>query len=122
MTQKPVSVQSAESVRKSGTLCLYLLEEPGEGTETARETASPKPPPAVLKTPESAETHATVTPLAPRLEPPYARFRLCRGFIDDLNRILPIRLRIQLESELANGRKRGKVEGLLRFRWEFLES
>jgi hypothetical protein len=56
-------------------------------------------------------------------ESAYARFRLCRGFIDDLNRILPIRLRIQLEGELAEGRTRGKVEGAsLRFRWEFAET
>lgn len=56
-------------------------------------------------------------------EPPYARFRLCRGFIDDLNRILPIRLRIQLEGELAEGKSKGRMETpSLRFHWEFSES
>ena len=52
---------------------------------------------------------------------PYARFRLCRGFIDDLNRILPIRARIRLEGELAQGLMRGELEAPIRFRWEFVE-
>ena len=52
----------------------------------------------------------------------YARFRVCRGFIDDLNRILPIRLRIQLEAEVEKGHAAGQVGGsTLRFRWEYLE-
>lgn len=59
----------------------------------------------------------------PRPLTPYVRFRLCRGFIDDLNRVLPIRVRIQLEGELSKGRMRGEVEGgSLRFRWEFTEA
>jgi hypothetical protein len=64
-----------------------------------------------------------VGPKPARPQPPYIRFRLCRGFIDDLNRVLPIRVRIQLEGELAKGRKRGTFEGpVLRFRWDFLEA
>jgi hypothetical protein len=64
-------------------------------------------------------------PASPQFGPqaPYVRFRLCRGFIDDLNRVLPIRLRIQLEGEITKGRRRGQVEGgALRFRWEFTEA
>ena len=58
-----------------------------------------------------------------RLQLPYVRFRLCRGFIDDLNRVLPIRVRIQMEGEIVKGRRRGQVEaGAMRFRWEFAES
>lgn len=52
---------------------------------------------------------------------PYARLRLCRGFLDDLNRILPIRARIRLEGELAQGLVRGEMEAPIRFRWEFEE-
>lgn len=54
--------------------------------------------------------------------PPYARFRMTRGFLDDLNRILPIRMRIQLESEIAKGRDRGRMDvpGTA-FLWEFAE-
>jgi hypothetical protein len=53
---------------------------------------------------------------------PYSRFRICRGFIDDLNRLLPIRMRIHLEVEIGRGRSDGLVESpQLRFRWEFLE-
>lgn len=62
---------------------------------------------------------------APQARPqvPYIRFRLCRGFIDDLNRVLPIRVRIQLEGEIVKGGRRGQVEGgAMRFRWEFTES
>lgn len=54
--------------------------------------------------------------------PAYARFRLCRGFLDDLNRDLPIRMRIQLETEIAKGRDRGRMESAgtgAGFRWEF---
>jgi hypothetical protein len=105
MTQKPVSARTSPSNRKSGTLSLFTLEPAPESA----------PGPA-----DGSGTESGVP--AARGVPPYARFRLCRGFIDDLNRILPIRMRIQLESDLANGRTRGQVEGpLLRFRWEFLE-
>ncbi|MDB5103225.1 MAG: hypothetical protein JWP91_914 [Fibrobacteres bacterium] len=52
----------------------------------------------------------------------YALFRMCRGFIDDLNRMLPIRTRIHLEGEIAHGRSQGKVDGpKASFRWEFME-
>lgn len=54
--------------------------------------------------------------------PPYARFRLTRGFLDDLARVLPIRMRIRLEREIANGRDRGRMEPAgsgTGFRWEF---
>ena len=52
---------------------------------------------------------------------PFARLRLCRGFLDDLNRILPIRARIRLEGELAQGLVRGEMDAPIRFRWEFTE-
>lgn len=84
--------QGAAAMRRSGTLKLYLIA-PGEPVS---------PPPAA--------------------GPAYARFRLCRGFLDDLNRILPIRMRIQLEAEIAKGRDRGRIEGAgaaTGFRWEF---
>ena len=98
MPQNPLTVHSAEAVRKSGTLSLFLLEDE-------------------LHTVSDAQVPAAV------VGPLFARFRLSRGFLDDENHILPIRLRIQLEGELAHGRKHGQVEGpLLRFHWEFLES
>lgn len=53
----------------------------------------------------------------------YARLRLCRGFLDDLNRILPIRMRIRIEAEIAEGRTTGRLEAIRAghaFRWEFL--
>lgn len=84
--------QGAAAPRRSGTLKLYLTA-PGE----------PVFPPPVAA-------------------PAYAHFRLCRGFLDDLNRILPIRMRIQLEAEIAKGRDRGRIEGAgaaTGFRWEF---
>ena len=51
---------------------------------------------------------------------PYARFKVCRGFIDDLNRLLPIRVRIELEGRVAAGEAAGEIhapQGV--FRWEF---
>lgn len=64
----------------------------------------------------------TDNPVAADLTTAYARFRVCRGFIDDLNSILPIRLRIRLESELLKGGMRGQVDGPVhKFRWEFME-
>lgn len=66
-----------------------------------------------------------VGPSGPQARPqaPYVRFRLCRGYIDDLNRVLPIRVRIQLEGEIGKGGRRGQVEGgVMRFRWEFTEA
>lgn len=51
---------------------------------------------------------------------PYARFKVCRGFIDDLNRLLPIRVRIELEGRIASGSEAGEIhspQGL--YRWEF---
>lgn len=51
---------------------------------------------------------------------PYGRFRVTRGFIDDLNRVLPIRLRIQLEGEIARGGLTGVFQaGQVKYRWEF---
>jgi hypothetical protein len=51
----------------------------------------------------------------------YARFKVCRGYIDDLNRILSIRLRIQLETEIGAGKLTGEADGpRMRFSWEFL--
>lgn len=51
---------------------------------------------------------------------PYGRFRVCRGFIDDLNRVLPIRLRIQLEGDISKGGLTGGFQaGQVRYRWEF---
>ena len=51
---------------------------------------------------------------------PYGRFKVTRGFIDDLNRILPIRLRIQLEGEIARGGLTGGFQaGDVRYAWEF---
>lgn len=50
----------------------------------------------------------------------YGRFKVCRGFIDDLNRVLPIRLRIQLEGEISKGGLTGGFQaGQVRYRWEF---
>ena len=50
----------------------------------------------------------------------YGRFRVCRGFIDDLNRVLPIRLRIQLEGDISKGGLTGSFRaGEVRYRWEF---
>lgn len=50
----------------------------------------------------------------------YNRFKVCRGFIDDLNRVLPIRLRIQLEGEISRGALTGRFQaGQVRYRWEF---
>ncbi|MDB5047607.1 MAG: hypothetical protein JWO30_678 [Fibrobacteres bacterium] len=93
MAPNPASFPKTESTRKSGILSLFLLEEP---------------------IPVQGE------PVS--MTPAYARFRLCRGFIDDLTRILPIRLRIQLEGDLANGATSGQVDGPpMRFRWEFRE-
>ena len=60
-------------------------------------------------------------PAGPR--EPYARFRVCRGFLDDLNHILPIRMRIRIESEIAQGSAAGHAEGPGAgpgFRWEFV--
>lgn len=52
---------------------------------------------------------------------PYGRFRVTRGFIDDLNRVLPIRLRIQLEGDIAKGGMTGGFQaGSVHYRWEFL--
>ena len=110
MMQKSLSPRPREAARKSGTLNLFLMDDPGASLPAA-------PIPAMI------DAGPAVPPRSARQEPPYARFRLCRGFIDDLNRILPIRLRIQLEGELAEGRARGQVDGpSLRFRWEFTES
>ncbi len=94
MSQTPISTESAS--RRSGTLNLYLTE-PGdphsEGEKTLTDT------------------------------PPYARFRMTRGFLDDLNRMLPIRLRIQLETEINKGRNRGRIEGKgPAFHWEFTQA
>jgi hypothetical protein len=51
---------------------------------------------------------------------PYGRFKVTRGFIDDLNRVLPIRLRIQLEGEIARGGLTGGFQaGQVRYGWEF---
>ena len=107
MTKPPIPRDPAQAVRKSGALSLFLPNEPD-----VEPVAEPGP----------AEGAATVRrpPLASNA--PYARFRMCRGFIDDLNHILPIRLRIQLEGEIANGRTGGQVKGpSLRFRWEFVK-
>lgn len=61
-----------------------------------------------------ASENAAVTP------DPYGRFRVCRGFIDDLNRVLPIRLRIQLEGDISKGALTGGFQaGTVRYRWEF---
>jgi hypothetical protein len=50
----------------------------------------------------------------------YGRFRVCRGFIDDLNRVLPIRLRIQLEGDISKGGLTGTFRaGEVKYRWEF---
>ena len=50
----------------------------------------------------------------------YGRFGVCRGFIDDLNRVLPIRLRIQLEGDIAKGGLTGSFRaGDVRYQWEF---
>ena len=50
----------------------------------------------------------------------FARFGVCRGFVDDLNHLISIRLRIDLETEIANGRRQGDIRsGQLLFRWEF---
>jgi hypothetical protein len=54
----------------------------------------------------------------------YARLRLCRGFLDDLNRLLPIRMRIRIETEIAQGRTGGRMEAPgpgPAFAWEFSE-
>ena len=57
---------------------------------------------------------------APGPSEPYGRFRVTRGFIDDLNRVLPIRLRIQLEGEIARGGLTGAFQaGPVKSRWEF---
>lgn len=58
---------------------------------------------------------------SPEGEPqPYARFRVCRGFIDDLNRMLPIRVRIQLEADICAGLCAGEIRGPQGFyRWDF---
>jgi hypothetical protein len=51
---------------------------------------------------------------------PYVRFKVCRGFIDDLNRMLPIRVRIEMETRIASGSSGGEIrspQGL--YRWEF---
>ncbi len=54
---------------------------------------------------------------------PYNRFKVCRGFIDDLNRVLPIRLRIQLEGEISRGGLTGSFKaGQVHYRWEFQQS
>lgn len=51
---------------------------------------------------------------------PYGRFKVTRGFIDDLNRVLPIRLRIQLEGEIDRGGLTGSFQaGAVKYRWEF---
>ncbi len=82
--------------RFSGTLSLYHMDR--------MEEAGPSSPQA-------------------RPQAPYVRFRLCRGYIDDLNRVLSIRVRIQLEGEIGKGGRRGQVEGgAMRFRWEFAEA
>jgi hypothetical protein len=130
MTQKPLSDDKSARVpkpsdgKKSGTLCLFLTgdapqAEPQAGPPAALpEGSAPAAP--VRPAPAAPVRPAPAAPARPA--PPYARFRFCRGFIDDLNRILPIRLRIRLEGEVSKGRTRGQVDGPgLRFRWEFLE-
>jgi hypothetical protein len=78
------------------------------------------PRPALLRKSGSLALFAAESPEGAA---PYARFRLCRGYIDDLNRVLPIRLRIQLESEITQGLSRGVLEAPgLRFRWVFREA
>ena len=97
MSQNRVSAENA-SAKRSGTLKLYLTA-PGQ--------------------PQDAGTPADATSATAA---PYARFRMCRGFLDDLNRMLPIRLRIQLETEIGKGHSRGRMEGNgPGFRWEFTE-
>ncbi len=52
----------------------------------------------------------------------YARLHLRRGFLDDLNRILLIRIRIRIETEIAQGSISGRIEAAgagPAFRWEF---
>lgn len=119
MPQKSVSAVKtvpdgkATEGRKTGTLCLFLTRDDSNPGSQAG-------PPADLPVAGSMEGNPVARPVRP--VPPYARFRFCRGFIDDLNRILPIRIRIRLEAEVFKGRTRGQVEGpALRFRWEFLE-
>lgn len=51
---------------------------------------------------------------------PHGRFKVTRGFIDDLNRVLPIRLRIQLEGEIGKGGLTGRFQtGQVGYSWEF---
>lgn len=53
----------------------------------------------------------------------YAHFKVSRGYIDDLNRILPIRQRINLEAEISRGTLTGPMQ--LRgsqFHWAFRPS
>ena len=99
MPQNPLATETASEktapARRSGTLKLFLA---GPGAAESAGDAKVQPSPA------------------------YAHFRLCRGFLDDLNRMLPIRLRIQLETEIGKGRDRGRMEAAgPGFRWEFTE-
>jgi hypothetical protein len=118
MPQNPVPLRKTAPSRKptegrkSGTLSLFLPEEAALQDSRAEPAAVP---------PEADSLAGSAAPGPGRQVLPYARFRFCRGFIDDLNLILPIRVRIRLETEIAKGRIRGQVEGpALRFRWEFL--
>jgi hypothetical protein len=50
---------------------------------------------------------------------PYSMFRVCRGFIDDLNHLLPIRARITIEGRIAAGETSGEVQTPTNLvRWE----
>ncbi len=53
---------------------------------------------------------------------PFTRFKVTRGFIDDLNRLLPLRMRIHIEVEIGRGKQSGEAENSqTHIRWEFQE-
>lgn len=95
----PPRAGNPSSGRFTGTLSLFQMDHMDRGEEAGPSSLQARP------------------------QASYVRFRLCRGYIDDLNRVLPIRVRIQLEGEIGKGGRRGRVEGgAMRFRWEFAEA
>lgn len=100
---------------------LRFLEEPDAGEYAVRVMEN-----TLLDRKEGLRKSGTLTLYVLAADPaagpsePYGRFRVTRGFIDDLNRVLPIRLRIQLEGDIARGGLTGSFQaGTVRYRWEF---
>ena len=81
------------------------------------------PPSTLDNKPEIRKKSGSINLFSPGQNPhggPYAYFKVCRGYIDDINGFLSIRLRIRLETQIAEGVERGELEvANAPFHWEF---